>query len=56
MAAKYIFVVLAVIFLLAASLRLIKDRGRIVPASRTWFMVAFIFGAVSVWLWTGGLN
>ena len=54
MAAKYILAILSVVFLLAAGLRLIRDCGRIAPASKTWLVVAVVFGAVSLWLWTGG--
>lgn len=50
MAAKYILVVLAAAFLIAAALRLARDRGRLHPQSRTWFVIAIIFGAVSIWL------
>lgn len=51
MAAKYILCVLAVVFLVAALWRLARDGFKLVPASRTWLMVALIFAAVSAWLW-----
>ena len=54
MLAKYILAVLAIVFLAIAALRLVRDGGRIRPASRTWLIVASVFGLVSAWLWTGG--
>jgi len=51
MPAKYILPILAVIFLLAALQRLVRDGFRLAGASRTWLLVALIFGAVSGWLW-----
>jgi hypothetical protein len=53
MAAKYILTALSLVFLVLAIARLLRDRGRIAPASRTWLLIAAIFGAVSFWLWTG---
>jgi EamA domain-containing membrane protein RarD len=47
MAAKYILAVLAVLFLLAAATR--QFRG---PQARTWLLVAGIFTAVSLWLFS----
>jgi hypothetical protein len=46
--------VLSVVFLLAAVVRLVRDSGRIGPASKTWLLIAVIFAAVSAWLWIGG--
>jgi hypothetical protein len=54
MAAQYILPVLSAIFLLAALIRLIRDSGRIGPASKTWLLVAVIFAVVSAWLWIQG--
>jgi len=54
MAAKYILAALAAVFVLAALLRLVHDKGRIGPASGTWLIVAIIFAVVSAWLWNGG--
>jgi hypothetical protein len=48
-AAKYIFAVIGLGFLLAA---LVRGGGVANPQSRTWLIVAAIFGAVSAWLWT----
>ena len=54
MAAKYILAVLAVAFLIAALLRLSRG-GRIShPQTKTWLLIAVIFGAISVWLFRGG--
>jgi EamA domain-containing membrane protein RarD len=49
MAAKYILAVLAVVFLAAAAIR--GFRG---PQARTWLLVAAIFTAVSLWLFSKG--
>ena len=51
MSAKYILSALAVIFLLAAFWRLMREGFRLAPASRAWLLVGLIFGAVSGWLW-----
>ena len=45
MLAKYILVVLAVAFLIAA-----LTRGPRTPQGRTWLLIAAIFGIVSAWL------
>jgi hypothetical protein len=50
MLAKYILAALAIAFLSAAVLRIAKNGGRLVPASKTWLIIAVIFGAVSLWL------
>jgi hypothetical protein len=50
-AAKYILAVLAAVFLALAGLRILRDSGRITPASRTWLLTGIIFGAVSGYLW-----
>ena len=52
MAAKYILAAAACAFLLAAAVRLARDGGRPHPQSRTWLMVAVIFGIVSAWLFS----
>jgi len=54
MAAKYILIFVAAIFLLAALFRIVRDGGRIRSASRTWLLIAIIFTAVSAWLWING--
>lgn len=51
MAPKHILPVVGVIFLLLAVARLARDGGRLGPASRTWLIVAGLFGLVSLWLW-----
>jgi len=51
MLAKYILSVLAVVFVIAAGLRIGRDGGRLAPAARTWLLVAAIFAAVSGYLW-----
>jgi hypothetical protein len=45
---------LAVVFLLAAAARYLRDGRRIGPASRTWLLIAAIFAIVSAWLWWRG--
>lgn len=49
MAAKYIFALLAGIFLIASVLR-----GRPGPQRRTWLLVGGIFALVSLWLFSRG--
>lgn len=56
MAARYILALLAVAFLLAALWRWSRDGFEFVPASRTWLMIAVLFGAVSAWLFLYPLN
>jgi hypothetical protein len=51
MAAKYVLSMLAVVFFIAGTARLVRDGGRPHPQSRTWLLIAAIFGAVSAWLW-----
>jgi hypothetical protein len=48
LAAKYILVVLAAVFLLAATIN--RLRGGRNPASRTWLIVGTIFALVSLFL------
>ena len=50
MAAKYILAALAFVFLIAGVARIVRDGGRTHPQSRTWLLIAAIFGGVSVWL------
>ncbi|CAN5718623.1 hypothetical protein BH11PSE13_BH11PSE13_11410 [soil metagenome] len=54
MAAKYILSFLAAAFLVAALWRISRDGFKLGPASRTWFLIALVFGAVSAWLWWSG--
>ena len=49
MLAKYILLLLAVLFLLAAVIR-----GPRTPQGRTWLLIACIFGIVSSWLFARG--
>lgn len=50
-AAHYVLPVLAVVFLMAALVQGTRNGFKFGPASRTWLIVASIFGAVSLWLW-----
>lgn len=50
MAAKYLFAVLAMVFLVSGMVR----GGLSRPQSRTWLLIGVIFGAVSGWLWYQG--
>ncbi len=50
MAAKYILAVLAVAFLAAALVRLRRGGGTSHPQTKTWLLIAAIFGIVSAWL------
>ncbi|WBS00584.1 hypothetical protein OU994_19965 [Pseudoduganella sp. SL102] len=50
MHARVVFAVLALAFLAAAAVRLLRDGG-LRPASKTWLLVAALFGATSAWLW-----
>jgi DMSO reductase anchor subunit len=52
MIAKYILATLAVLFALLTVIRMIKDRG-FGPGSRSWLLIAVIFGIVSAWLFFG---
>jgi uncharacterized membrane protein HdeD (DUF308 family) len=49
--AKYILAALALVFLVASVMRVARDGGKLRPQSRTWLLIAAIFGAVSAWLW-----
>lgn len=46
-AAKYVFAVLAVVFLASGMARGGPSR----PQGQTWLLIGAIFGAVSGWLW-----
>jgi hypothetical protein len=52
--AKFILAVLAVAFLAAALLRLSRGGGISHPQTKTWLLIAVIFGVVSGWLWWRG--
>ena len=49
MLAKYILLLLAVVFLFAAVIR-----GTRTPQGRTWLLIACLFGIVSSWLFARG--
>jgi hypothetical protein len=49
-AAKYILAVVAVAFLAAAVMRSRSSGGISHPQTKTWLLIAFIFGIVSAWL------
>jgi hypothetical protein len=53
-AARYILAVLAVAFLAAALRRLSRGGGISHPQTKTWLLIAVIFGVVSAWLWWRG--
>jgi hypothetical protein len=48
--AKYILAVLAVAFLGASLIRLSRGSGISHPQTKTWLLIAVIFGAISAWL------
>lgn len=50
MAAKYILALLSVIFFIAAIRRFTRDGGTPAGQSRTWLIIAVIFGTVATWL------
>jgi hypothetical protein len=54
MAAKYIFAVLSIVFLVLALARTIRSGGAAHSQSRTWFLIAVIFGVVSIYLFSQG--
>ena len=45
-----VFAVAGAVFLLLAMLRLVREHGRLTPATRTWFLVGGVFAIVAVWL------
>ena len=51
MASKYIFPILAAIFLGAALKRMTRTGNRSDPAARTWLIIGVIFAAAGTWLW-----
>lgn len=51
MTAKYIFPLLAVAFLAAALMRLSAGGAISHPQTKTWLLIAVIFGVISAWLW-----
>ena len=51
MAAKYIFPLLAVAFLVLVLVRVSGGAGISHPQTKTWLLIAVIFGVVSAWLW-----
>ena len=50
MSAKYILAGLAVAFLAAAAVRIMRERGWSHPQVRTWLLLGVIFSGVSAWL------
>jgi len=50
-AAKYVLAALALVFLIAGVVRVARDSGSLHTQSKTWLLIAAIFGAVSAWLW-----
>jgi hypothetical protein len=54
MNAKYILAVVAVAFLAAALMRLSRGGGVSHPQTKTWLLIAVIFGVVSGWLFARG--
>jgi hypothetical protein len=55
MAAKYILAALATVFLGAALRRMLRRGGGVShPQTRTWLIIAIIFGAISAWLFSQG--
>jgi hypothetical protein len=49
-----ILMIVALVFAGCTLWRLWSDGFKLRPASRTWLLVALIFGAVSGWLWWSG--
>lgn len=45
-----VFAVIAAVFLLLALQRLVREHGRLSPATRTWFLIGGVFALVAVWL------
>jgi hypothetical protein len=50
MSARWILVVAAAVFAVLVIFRLVRNRGRWDPASRTWTIIAVIFAIVSIFL------
>ena len=53
MAAKYVLAVVGAVFLVMGILRATR-LGASHPQARTWLLIAAIFGAVSLWLFSRG--
>jgi hypothetical protein len=51
-AAKYILGGLAVVFLVAALMRMSRGGGISHPQTKTWLLISVIFGVVSAWLFS----
>lgn len=54
MTAKLVLAVLALAFLTAALIRLSRGGGISHPQTKTWLLIAVIFGAISVWVFRVG--
>ena len=54
MAAKYILAALSLVFLTLALSRIARTGVASHPQSRTWLVIAGIFGLVSAWLFAQG--
>jgi len=54
LAAKYVLSVMAMIFMMLSAARIVRDGGRIAPASRTWLTIGIIFALVGGYLWMNG--
>ena len=54
MAARYILAALSVAFAVAAIRRLSQTRDVRHPQTRTWLLIAAIFGGISLWLFYSG--
>jgi len=52
-AARYILGVLAVAFLAAVFMRLLRGGGISHPQTKTWLLIGVIFATVSAWLFLG---
>ena len=50
MKAACILLIFGVLFLIAATVRFVRDGQRLHPQSKTWFIIAAIFIAVGGWL------
>lgn len=51
MSARWVIGALAILFLILAAARIVRDGGRVEPAARTWLLIALIFAAVTLWHW-----
>lgn len=50
MGARWILAAAAAVFATLVAIRLLRSGGRWDPATRTWAIIAFIFGVVSAFL------